>query len=489
MRSFLPNIIALVFLIVVSSFLGWVDAFHAAFGIPSIIMVFLVMRWWKKRGQLEEEELEMESEIEEEHESVVWIASAGLAKAVIILALLFLVFWLVSKTPFYGVFYDNDWEELSSKISVLANDAHAWPEIVQIAENRLSGKLSLEKQKELALIEYQALIEWARETNDLEQRLTKLQKALSLVQKYSMDSQLAEAEIRAVEAEINLQSPLELTAATNGVITQIDTSIFPPTLVAYVSIEDENGKAIDQLRKRDFEVREDGRLVTAFTVANVYQQDKTSTVLAIDTSGSTKGEPLKKGKEGAKHFTSLFSGMDGQMQLIALNGTPSRVMGWTRDIETIHTAIDNLKSQGNTAIYDAIWIALESLSDKTGHKSIVLCTDGEDTSSVHGLEETIDSAKRAGVPIYTLGLKSGDLDSGILKQIAEETGGLYLEAANSEQLMELYNRIGAKIKNEYRFVIEVDREKDSEEHKITIKAGKQQNIRMERPYRFYSIAR
>ena len=49
-----------------------------------------------------------------------------------------------------------------------------------------------------------------------------------------------------------------------------------------------------------------------------------------------------------------------------------------------------MRAEGNTAIYDAIWLAVEQIRDKGRRTCMVVLTDGEDNSSTHTLQQVLD---------------------------------------------------------------------------------------------------
>src|SRR5262249_14281645 len=61
-------------------------------------------------------------------------------------------------------------------------------------------------------------------------------------------------------------------------------------------------------------------------------------------------------------------------------------------------------AEGGTAYLDATAAAVEMLAGIEGRKAILLMTDGVDLNSKKTLQEVIDLAQAAEVPVYTLGV-------------------------------------------------------------------------------------
>ena len=101
-----------------------------------------------------------------------------------------------------------------------------------------------------------------------------------------------------------------------------------------------------------------------------------------------------------------------------------------------------------TAIGDSIIAAVEHFqnSQQQGKpRALILLTDGENTAGKVDVEEATKVAQQQNVKIYTIGLgRKGESD---LKDIANQTGGLYFRAENTNALKQIYTKIDALEKN------------------------------------------
>src|SRR5262249_38936568 len=113
---------------------------------------------------------------------------------------------------------------------------------------------------------------------------------------------------------------------------------------------------------------------------------------------------------------------------------------FTNNVAELEQAIRRTSAGGSTSLYNAIYIALKDLKkivaknvDEIRRQSIVLLSDGEDTSSLLPFEEVLDLAKRSETAIYAIGLRASEGPSTgtkgfkeaefVLRQLAQETGG------------------------------------------------------------------
>ena len=115
-----------------------------------------------------------------------------------------------------------------------------------------------------------------------------------------------------------------------------------------------------------------------------------------------------------------------------------------------------------TAIGDAIGLAVKRLQNKKNISKMVLIllTDGVNTAGALSPEEAVSLAKKIGLKIYTIGIgasaievqsffgtrtvnPSADLDEAMLQDIAQQTGGRYFRAHDTNELKQVYAAIDA----------------------------------------------
>lgn len=114
-----------------------------------------------------------------------------------------------------------------------------------------------------------------------------------------------------------------------------------------------------------------------------------------------------------------------------------------------------------TAIGDGLALSAKRLEDHKQKKCVmILLTDGANTTGALSPLQGAEIAKSMGIKIYTVGIgademtrrtffgvqtvnPSSDLDEKTLTAIAEETGGSYFRARNTEQLDKIYHQLDA----------------------------------------------
>jgi VWFA-related protein len=161
-------------------------------------------------------------------------------------------------------------------------------------------------------------------------------------------------------------------------------------------------------------------------------------------------------KASSKQFVNLLNS-DDEAAIYKFASTIDLKQPFTNNKSLLLSAIDNdyTGGVGATLMYDALWSAIDVAADRPNHRSIILISDGKDEDppnspgSVKTLTQVINHAKETNVSIYTIGLGE-TVHAVILNQLANETGGQYFAAPNSDQLAGIYQAIRDILDGEYK---------------------------------------
>jgi len=239
-------------------------------------------------------------------------------------------------------------------------------------------------------------------------------------------------------------------------ITQIDTTDFPKVTL-YLTVTDSDGDPVglDPARIR---LMENGEIIPPDQIEGSGEIDPLTVLLAMDISGSMLyAKKLEAAKAAARVFVDQLRPTD-RFGLLAFHTEIFYVQPITEDRELILNAIDNLKADEDTVMYDALIEGINILSDIKGRKGIVVITDGLDTLSQATPESVLEQIGPAGLSISTIGLGDPDQDLGeysaidedALKYLAENAGGVYAYANDQESLSEIYQSYAVAFKSEYQ---------------------------------------
>ena len=238
-------------------------------------------------------------------------------------------------------------------------------------------------------------------------------------------------------------------------ITQVDTSQFPKVTV-YVSVTDENGEPVG-VSVSKLVLRENGEIMTPEDISGAGEIGPLTTMLVMDVSGSMNhAGKLESAKDAARAYVDQSRPQD-YVGLLAFNTQTDYVQPLTSDHQKLSDAIESLKADKDTAMYDALVIAMELLEAIQGRVAVIALTDGLDNRSKTSPQEVIQMIGPEGLSISTIGLGEpthstsalSGLNEPALKAFSEQAGGMYGYANDAESLQALYKLYGRALQSEY----------------------------------------
>lgn len=219
-----------------------------------------------------------------------------------------------------------------------------------------------------------------------------------------------------------------------------------------VAVTDGKGRHISALKAGDFFVSDEGKPMRLEFFDTL---GPTSIIFVVDISASMRGEKWQSLKAGMKKF--LATAREGNdYTLIAFNETP-RLIARSVSAQDLWREFNSLNPSGNTALYDAILLGLSSLERvPQRHKSLVLLSDGQDTSSAATLRTVQQEMLAHRASIYTVGivlhgynfLATERHGQELLNQLAKVTGGLVF-FPRPEEIRSVLRGINADLSSQY----------------------------------------
>jgi Ca-activated chloride channel homolog len=195
-----------------------------------------------------------------------------------------------------------------------------------------------------------------------------------------------------------------------------------------------------------------------------------ATMLAVDLSGSMSLDDMQLAGRQVTRFAAVeaIAGdfidrrAGDELGLVLFGSQAYLVTPLTYDLDAVraqlHDAVVGLPGR-ETAIGDAIAVAVKRLADLPQQaRVLVLLTDGVNNAGSIAPREAARAAKAAGVRVYTIGIgatamrvpdffgsrienPSADLDVGMLTDIANQTGGRFFRATDTDELAKAYRQI------------------------------------------------
>jgi Ca-activated chloride channel family protein len=223
-----------------------------------------------------------------------------------------------------------------------------------------------------------------------------------------------------------------------------------------VSVVQKGGQPVTDLAHEDFEIYEDGQKQTVKYFApgdGGEQAPDLHLGLLLDTSGSME-EDIKLARTAAIKFLNTLP-YAADITLVDFD-TEVRVARYGQaDFARLVERIRGRKTEGYTALYDALGVYLDGANGLEGRKILVLYTDGGDNSSNISFGDTLTLLRASDVAVYAIGLLEHQLTSVKLElrmrlqQMAEETGGLAFFPSSVKDLDGVYDKVQADIKGQY----------------------------------------
>ena len=224
-------------------------------------------------------------------------------------------------------------------------------------------------------------------------------------------------------------------------------------VVLHVSVVDRHAGLVGGLPRDAFAVFEDGR---PQPIAFFDSEDTPVTVgLVIDCSGSmstrrdaviTAGMAFAESSNPADElFTVNFNEH-------VWPGLPTN-LPFTSDHVELRTALGRSTARGQTALFDGISSAMRHLDrGSKPRKVLIVVSDGGDNASSTTADDVLIAALRGDVVIYTIGIfdaDSGDAKPGVLRKLADATGGEAFFPDRNDQITPIFERIARDIRSSY----------------------------------------
>jgi len=244
----------------------------------------------------------------------------------------------------------------------------------------------------------------------------------------------------------------------------------------FFTAADKNRRFITTLGQQDIRVIEDGVPQEIFTFQRETDRPLSIAIL-VDVSASEE-LTLPSEKVAAREFikTVLRKGKD-EAAIISFTGDATVEQGLTDNADHLQKAIDRIAivlppgymgggvivppiynpdpRAGSTAIWDAIWVTAEDLLSETNDKTrrtIILLTDGVDTSSRFKRSEAVERAMKAGAVIYSIGIgdtQNFGVEKDSLRKLSERTGGLAFFPKDETDLRAAFGQIEQELRSQY----------------------------------------
>ena len=247
--------------------------------------------------------------------------------------------------------------------------------------------------------------------------------------------------------------PVSLLAQESSdiVIKKTDITDYPEVDI-FLSFKEGSSLGSLDLSKENFQVLENNDEVIDTSIKRIARiKEPIGVVIVLDTSGSMKGEPMADAIDAALVFMNEMRSID-EFAVVGFADEVTIYSNFTSNRQKLKEFISEITAEGETSLYDGIFLALDQFNIKEDikYRYAIVLSDGTDTVSKLTTKDVINKAIDEQVTIFSVALMSYDFNPTDIENISESSGGELLIAANSGELKELYRQISWKIRNQYK---------------------------------------
>ncbi len=218
----------------------------------------------------------------------------------------------------------------------------------------------------------------------------------------------------------------------------------------------ERGATVTDLARENFRLFENNieRPITYFATDDA----PVSVGILFDASGSMHNK-VPKSLEALQKFLNTANRED-EFFLIEFNDRSKLAVPFTADPEEIYERAARIRVYGQTALYDAVHLALTQMKHaKYTRRALIVLSDGGDNRSRYTFPEIKTDLLESEVQLYTIGILEEEggkklspeekAGPGVLDQLSAESGGMFFPVHQLSELPEMTDRIATELRNQY----------------------------------------
>jgi Ca-activated chloride channel family protein len=248
-----------------------------------------------------------------------------------------------------------------------------------------------------------------------------------------------------------------------------------------VSVADPDGHYVPGLQVRDFTLI-DNQIPQRITYFSDEDQPA-SIAVVFDISGSMKGTRIASAAKALADFLQT-SNKDDEYSLVAFSSRPQLLLDGSRDGDALIRKLSDVKPDGNTALYDATYLALDRIAHGMYKKrAVLIISDGEDNKSRYTLSQLRRFLLESDVTIYAIDINAMPLPKEfygrmVLEELATRSGGKIFMPRNAAEMNEAFDQIAIELRQQYTIGYAPSRfAADGKWHRLKIKVAPPRGVR------------
>jgi uncharacterized protein YegL len=216
-------------------------------------------------------------------------------------------------------------------------------------------------------------------------------------------------------------------------IFDIDKSNYPEIEAKFIAT-DHNYKKIDDIKKDDIILSENGEILEILNVSCPANptSESVSCVAVLDASGSMSNGNIFLAKEATKALIDIMPLGKSELAISAFNDINFFVQDFSTNANLLKNKLNNLNSSGGTDFDVAFTSPMAGgliATQKAKHKKILIFLSDGNPNNEPDISRIINEANQQKVSIYTVTLSESS--SSALQNIAEKTGGKWYDRVST----------------------------------------------------------
>ncbi len=224
-----------------------------------------------------------------------------------------------------------------------------------------------------------------------------------------------------------------------------------------VTVRDQAGALVPNLSKEDFHVLDSG-VAQEISVFERTTSVPLSVAVLMDTSASVENDLHYEEESVLRFLPALLDAGNPEdaFALFSFNWHISLEADFSRSKKRAEHALHKLKGEGGTSLYDAVYLASDTLASREGRHVMVVVTDGGDTTSYKHYADALAAAQRADIVMYPIVVVPISGDAGrntggehALATLADSTGGRIFYPEGFDRLNAAFEDIIQELRTQY----------------------------------------
>lgn len=228
----------------------------------------------------------------------------------------------------------------------------------------------------------------------------------------------------------------------------------------------------------DFTVWDNAHVIPTFTAFAATADLPLRIGLLIDRSDSVNKEFTAEQQAAQKFLRTVLRPKSDSLFLLEFTHKLNFYEAKAGEVDSVSDEIKSVQSGGQTALYDALYAAakfhpMTSSEVQPVRRAIILFSDGEDTCSMHGVEDAIEAAQQGDVIVYAITVHKGGAETrgnAVLSELAAATGGRAFILSSLKGLDQVFTQIEDELRSQYEVAFRLPVPEQCGYHKLVIEA-------------------